>query len=81
MNNTIITYAGLSKELKAAFKEWLAFKAPQLISFPLKGKHMKGYVFNHQQGNYLVVMQDYQLIMEDDIEADYDDPIDLEDDY
>lgn len=57
MKNTIVSYANLSKDLKVAFKEWLGFGTRDLISFPFQGKHMKGYIFNHQGGNLLVVMQ------------------------
>ncbi|MBD3636416.1 MAG: hypothetical protein HUJ25_03665 [Crocinitomicaceae bacterium] len=57
MKNTVISYANLSKELKQAFSRWLRFSTPELISFPFKGMHMKGYIFNHDEQNYLVVMQ------------------------
>jgi hypothetical protein len=57
MKNTIISYANLSKELKAAFRQWLQLKTPDLISFPFKGQHMKGYIFNHMDNNYLIIMQ------------------------
>ncbi|UKN01404.1 hypothetical protein K6119_16885 [Paracrocinitomix mangrovi] len=57
MTNTIISYANLSEDLKTAFKNWLTRNAPDLVSFPFKGKHMKGYIFNHQEKKYLVVMK------------------------
>ena len=57
MKNTIVSHANLSLETKMAFKEWLSMKTRDLISFPFQGKHMKGYIFNQGEDNYLVVMQ------------------------
>jgi hypothetical protein len=55
--NTVISYSSLSSELKKAFKSWLNFRQRDLISFPFQGKHMKGYIFDHETKKYLVVMQ------------------------
>ena len=55
MRNTIISYANLSQDVKMAFKEWLEARTRDLISFPFRGKHMRGYIFNHDQNNYLVI--------------------------
>lgn len=57
MKNTIVSYANLKGDLKMAFIEWLEARARDLISFPYQGKHMKGYIFNHDQNNYLVITQ------------------------
>lgn len=55
--NTVISYNSLSLDLKKAFRNWLDLKPRDLISFPFKGKHMKGYIFDYDQKKYLVVMQ------------------------
>ena len=57
MKNTIISYTNLSLELQKAFRVWLDEKARELISFPFQGKHMKGYIFNHNNDSYVVIMQ------------------------
>lgn len=57
MASTIVSYTNLSNDVKSAFRLWLEKKGRELISFPFHGKHMKGYVFNHEQNNYIVVMQ------------------------
>lgn len=75
MRNTIISYANLSQEVKAAFRYWLNDRTRDLISFPFKGKHMKGYIFNHENNNYLVVMQ---LQHEGPMSANYDDDEDFD---
>ena len=55
--NTVITYKSLSSELKKAFKSWLSIKPRDMISFPHKGKHMQGYIFDHEAKRYLVVTE------------------------
>ena len=57
MKNTIVSYANLNGDLKMAFLDWLETKTRDLISFPFQGKHMKGYIFNHDQNNYLVITE------------------------
>ncbi|MEX1000513.1 MAG: hypothetical protein WDZ35_00210 [Crocinitomicaceae bacterium] len=56
MKNKIISYANLTEEVKKAFRMWLDMAHRELISFPLKGKHVSGYIFNHDQEKYLVIM-------------------------
>lgn len=75
MKNTIISYANLSQDVKEAFKSWLTDRARDLISFPFKGKHMKGYIFNHGTNNYLVVMA---LNADRPVSANYDDEDDFD---
>lgn len=57
MLNTIISYPNLSDDARVAFKTWLDSKPRELISFPFKGKHLKGYLFDYDFKKYLVVMQ------------------------
>lgn len=56
MKNTIISYKSLKGEVKKSFRNWLVEKDPSLISFPFKGRHMKGYVFDYETCKYLVIM-------------------------
>lgn len=56
MKNTIISYQSLQGDLKNAFKNWLRQKNPDLVSFPYKGEHVKGYIFDYQTCKYLIVM-------------------------
>ncbi len=56
MKNTIVSYSSLKGEIKKAFRNWLSDHDPSLISFPFKGRHMKGYVFDYQACKYLVIM-------------------------
>jgi len=56
MSNRIISYSSLGGDLKKAFKNWLIQKDPELISFPFKGMHVKGYAFVYQACQYLIIM-------------------------
>jgi hypothetical protein len=56
MSNRIVSYSRLSEELKMAFRIWLNQKKPELISFPFKGMHVKGYAFDYQMCKYMVIM-------------------------
>lgn len=56
MSNKIISYSNLKGEVKNAFKNWLQVREPELVSFPFKGQHVKGYVFDYEKCKYLVIM-------------------------
>ncbi len=56
MTNKIISYQSLKGEVKKAFKNWLQQKDPDLVSFPFKGQHVKGYIFDYETCKYLVIM-------------------------
>ncbi|MFT4601035.1 MAG: hypothetical protein ACI857_001212 [Arenicella sp.] len=56
MSNRIISYSSMGKDLKNAFKNWLKLTDRELVSFPFKGNHVKGYLFDYQKCKYLIVM-------------------------
>ena len=56
MSSRIVSYSSLSGELKKAFKNWVNQKNPELISFPFKGMHVKGYAFDYQKCKYMIIM-------------------------
>lgn len=51
----IVFYQDLSASLKAAVKKLLLEKTPEIISFPFKGRHMRGFFFIWENITYLIV--------------------------
>ena len=62
MKNRIITYSNLSDELKKAFRTWLNMAHREIVTFPFKGRDTEGYIFDHEQQQYLVVMSAKQRL-------------------
>ena len=56
MSNKIVSYSSMGKELKNAFKNWLKITDRELVSFPFRGNHVKGYVFDYERCKYLIIM-------------------------
>jgi len=51
----IVYYSDLSTTIKSAIKDFLLVRSPEIISFPFKGKHMKGFFFIWDNINYLII--------------------------
>ena len=51
----IVYYSDLSATIKNAIKDFLLVRSPEIISFPFKGKHMKGFFFIWENINYLII--------------------------
>lgn len=51
----IVYYSDLSTTIKNAIKDFLLVRSPEIISFPFKGKHMKGFFFIWENINYLII--------------------------
>jgi hypothetical protein len=51
----IVYYNELSSSIKKAIKDFFSERAPDIISFPFKGKHMKGFFFIWDNINYLII--------------------------
>lgn len=51
----IVYYNELSTSVRQAIKEFFAGRTPEIISFPFKGKHMKGFFFIWENINYLII--------------------------
>jgi len=51
----IVYYSDLSLTIKKAIKDFLLVRTPEIISFPFKGKHMKGFFFIWENINYLII--------------------------
>jgi len=51
----IVYYSDLSTTIKNAIKDFLLVRSPEIISFPFKGKHMKGFFFIWDNINYLII--------------------------
>lgn len=51
----IVYYSELSLTIQQAIKDLLKNKSPEIISFPFKGKHMRGFFFLWDNIKYLVI--------------------------
>lgn len=51
----IVYYSELSLTIQQAIKDLLKNKNPEIISFPFKGKHMRGFFFLWENIKYLVI--------------------------
>jgi len=51
----IVYYNDLSLSIKDAVKKFFSERAPEIISFPFKGRHMRGFFFIWESVTYLVI--------------------------
>jgi hypothetical protein len=51
----IVYYNELSAAIKNAINDVFSTRRPEIISFPFKGRHMKGFFFLWDNINYLVI--------------------------
>lgn len=51
----IVYYHDLSSNIREAVKKIFLEKAPEIISFPFKGRHMKGFFFMWENITYLII--------------------------
>ena len=51
----IVYYNDLSLSIKEAVKKLFSERAPEIISFPFKGRHMKGFFFIWENITYLII--------------------------
>lgn len=51
----IVYYHDLSSSIKEAVKKFFVEKTPEIISFPFKGRHMKGFFFMWENITYLII--------------------------
>jgi len=57
MESVIIHKAELQGELQLAVKNWMRKQRPQLIAFPYKGLHMRGYNFYWNNISYFIIKE------------------------
>ncbi len=51
----IVYYHDLSSSIRDAIKTFFLEKTPEIISFPFKGRHMKGFFFIWENITYLII--------------------------
>lgn len=51
----IVYYHDLSSSIRDAIKNFFLDKTPEIISFPFKGRHMKGFFFMWENITYLII--------------------------
>ena len=79
MKNTLISYGNLDKEIKQLFKEWLNDDYQDEITFPFRGAMATGYLFQHEDTNYLIAMNAKAVMnVVDEDEEDEDVDVDAE---
>jgi hypothetical protein len=67
----IVYYNELSAAIKKAINDVFTQRAPEIISFPFKGKHMKGFFFLWDNINYLVIKSEVVKNGNTTLELDY----------
>lgn len=53
--HTIVFISELAQNVKDAVLKFFTLKNPDVISFPFKGRHMKGFFFNWNNTSYLII--------------------------
>lgn len=51
----IVYFNELSQSIKEAIKKLFTERTPEIISFPFKGRHMKGFFFMWDNITYLII--------------------------
>ena len=51
----IVYYHDLSLTIKEAIRKLFTERTPEIISFPFKGRHMKGFFFIWENITYLII--------------------------
>ncbi|MBI3133467.1 MAG: hypothetical protein HYZ14_02220 [Bacteroidetes bacterium] len=51
----IVYYNDLSMAIKDAVKKLFSERTPEIISFPFKGRHMRGFFFIWENITYLII--------------------------
>lgn len=51
----IVYYHELSQTVREAIRKFVVERAPDIISFPFRGKHMRGFFFMWENMTYLII--------------------------